>query len=404
MKPSPLGRVYFRRITVANAACWVTVLLWVETVCMAALVTGTTARGEEFEAMSARVSPDYGRKKGADGSFVPESYAFAKGGYWSGPIFDKTIDKMEFLDIARIISVPLASQNYWPTSDQQNTQLLLVVYWGTTYAPEHASESNAYNLAQQKAADEHGSNQRLIDAELAEGGKASTSTQPAGSASDVRIAKTLEAQDSDAMSSSLAVVQSENQTRDQANFRNAVMLGYDSEWSEVMGGLSGPAQDFKRSKMISELEEARYFVVVMAYDYQLLTKQKKHKLLWETRYSIRQRTHAFDQQLASMTLQASKFFGQDSNGLTHKPLPEGHVEIGGVRNLGDVPEDQVKQGSPAPSKWWLGVLGDGANALSLATLSQRSRWMHCALGIDDWLLSTLAALWRLQGQHPTRPP
>lgn len=145
-------------------------------------------------------------------------------------------------------------------------------------------------------------------------------------------------------------MQAENHTRDEANARNAEMLGYDSEWNEVMGGLSGPAQDFKKAKLVSELEEDRYFVVIMAYDYQLLVKEKMHKLLWETRFSIRQHNHAFNQQLASMAAQASNFFGQDSNGLTHKPLPEGRVEIGGVRNLGDVPEDQVKQGPPVPSK------------------------------------------------------
>jgi hypothetical protein len=128
------------------------------------------------------------------------------------------------------------------------------------------------------------------------------------------------------------------------------MLGYDSEWNELMGSIGGPARDFRKTKLIDELEENRYFVVIMAYDYQLLVKEKKHKLLWETRYSIRQRTHGFNQQLAAMTVEASKFFGQDSNGLTRKPLPEGHVDIGGVRNLGTIPADQVKQNSPAPGK------------------------------------------------------
>jgi len=38
-------------------------------------------------------------------------------------------------------------------------------------------------------------------------------------------------------------------------------------------------------------------VVLMAYDFQLLWKEKKHKLLWETRFSIRQRHNDFDRQL-----------------------------------------------------------------------------------------------------------
>jgi len=329
-------------MAVAKTICWIRVLLCVQALWAGVLVTGPSARGEEFEAVASKVSRDYVRKKAADGSFVAESYAFAKGGYWSGPFADSTIDKMDFMDIARTIAVPLARQDYYPTADQKTTNLLLVVYWGTTYAPEHASESNAYSLMQKKATDEHQANQAEIDAEMAAAGNQEDA--------QVRAAKVLEAQSADELSSSLAVAQAENRTRDKANWRNATMLGYDSEWNALMVGLSGPAQDFKKTQMIAELEEARYFVVVMAYDYQLLVKEKKHKLVWETRFSIRQHNHAFDQQLASMVLQASKFFGQDSNGLARKPLPEGHVEIGGVRNLGDISEDQVKQSSPAAGK------------------------------------------------------
>ncbi len=334
--------------TVVKTNRWIRALLFAM-VCWAYwFLIEPSAMGEDYESVAAKVSSDYTRKKAPDGSIVPESYAFAKGGYWSGPLYDKTIDKMDFMDIARTIAIPLANQNYLPTADQKSTQLLLVIYWGTTYAPEHASESNAYNLAQKKAADEHESNQRLTDAERAEGAK--SNSQPSGSSSDVRIAKTLAAQDADALSSSLSVAQSENRARDEANFRNAEMLGYDSEWNELMSSIGGPARDFRKSKLINELEENRYFVVLMAYDYQLLVKEKKHKLLWETRYSIRQHTHAFNQQLTTMTVEASKFFGQDSNGLTRKPLPEGHVEIGGVRNLGTVPEDRVKPNLSAPGK------------------------------------------------------
>ena len=312
--------------------------------CALATLAIPVSFAEEFESVSSRVSRDYLRKKEPDGSFVPESYAFAKGGYWSGPLADATIDKMDFLDIARTIAVPLASQGYYPTTDQKATNLLLVIYWGTTYAPEHANESNAYNLAQKNASEEHQNNQAVVDAELAAAGKGVSATTDA----QVRAAKVMEAQSADALSSSLAVAQAENRSRDEANNRNASMLGYDSEWNALMGGLSGPAQDFKKAKLVAELEEARYFVVVMAYDYQLLVKEKKHSLLWETRFSIRQRTHAFNQQLAAMTVQASKFFGQDSNGLTRRPLPEGHVKVGEVEDLGVVPGDQLKT-SPQPA-------------------------------------------------------
>jgi hypothetical protein len=327
-----------RRNPVLNVIHWSPSTLPLLRCGVAVFLAAPFAMAEDFESVAARASRDYVRMKAADGSFVSESYAFANGGYWSGPLFDPTIDKMDFMAIARTIAVPLASQNYWPTADPKTTKLLLVVYWGTTFAPENGSGSNEYYLAQKRAAEEHQSNQTLKDALAASG-----ASQAAGGATDaqVRAAKVLNAQDGDALSASLGVMQAENDLRDQANRRNAQMLGYDKEWNEVMGGLGGPTRDLKKSQMITELEEDRYFVVVMAYDYQLLVGAKKHKLLWETRYSIRQHTHAFNQQLMAMTVQAAKLFGQDSNGLTRKPLPDGQVELGAVKNLGVVAHDEA---------------------------------------------------------------
>jgi hypothetical protein len=202
------------------------------------LLAPSVAIAEDYESVASKVSSDYVRKRAADGSFFPESYEFAKGGYWSGPIFDPTIDKLDFMDIARTIAVPLAGQNYLPTADPKTTKLLLVVYWGTTFAPEHGSESNAYNQAQKRADEEHQSNQSLQDALRARG----QTDAPTATDAQVRAAKVLNAADGDEYSASLSVMQAENRTRDQADLRNAEMLGYDSEWNELVGGLGGPAK------------------------------------------------------------------------------------------------------------------------------------------------------------------
>jgi hypothetical protein len=116
------------------------------------------------------------------------------------------------------------------------------------------------------------------------------------------------------------------------------MLGYDSWWAATFGAHSGTPQERERQDMMHELEEDRYFVVLMAYDFQLLRQRKQHKLLWETRFSIREHVNAFDQALPAMAVEASPYFGRDSGGLTHKPLPDATVNIGDLRNLGTVPE------------------------------------------------------------------
>ena len=90
----------------------------------------STAQAEEIEAVSSRVSADYVRAK------LPmaptETYAFAKGGYPSSGTQDYSIDKIQFLDAARTIAGPLATQRYIPTKDPKTTRLLVMVYWGAT--------------------------------------------------------------------------------------------------------------------------------------------------------------------------------------------------------------------------------------------------------------------------------
>ena len=58
-----------------------------------------------------------------------------------------------------------------------------------------------------------------------------------------------------------------------------------------------------------------------------MRKEKKHKLLWETRFSISERRNQFDKALPLMAKFASQYFGQASNGLVRTRVPEGNVEV-----------------------------------------------------------------------------
>lgn len=262
---------------------------------------------------------DYVRAKLPDGSFKAESYAFGKGGYWSGPLNDGTIDKMDFLSIAHTIAGPLADEHYFPAKDPRTTKLLIMVYWGTTNAPEHASDSPEYLAAQ-----------RYFEAaallpKLPAAGPHSPATKLSPQAEEIEF-------------TGVQLMRAENVMRDNENKRNAMLLGYNSWWNATNDAPMGTPKELQRQDMIDELEEDRYFVVLMAYDFQALSKDRKHRLLWETRFSIREHNHQFDKQLAAMTLEASRYFGRDSNGLKHDPLPSGKVEVGEIRNLGAIPE------------------------------------------------------------------
>jgi len=286
------------------------------------------AHAEDFEAVSSTASPEYVRAKLPDGSFKPETYAFGKGGYWSGPLADATIDKLDFMDVARTIAKPLADQRYVPSSDPRATKLLIMVYWGTTHAPEHPTNSPEYELAMQEVT------RILVNS------KAPASfPMPGGRGSQIVGHSGMTVQQSNAVLDALLPVEAENRARDEQDRRTAALLGYGTWWNEYAGiDHAGTAINQRWQDMIDELEEYRYFVILMAYDFQLMWKEKKHRLLWETRFSISEHHTRFDAQLAAMALDASRYFGQNSGGLIHTSEPMGRVEIGEVKSLGVVPE------------------------------------------------------------------
>lgn len=287
----------------------------------------------EIAAVQSKVSEGYSRVRLADGSFQHETYTFGEGGHIGGPSHDNTIDKLTFLDIAKVIAGPLEKKNYVPVEDRnpENTKLLVMVYWGTTTGTSDASDSLAYqNLQRGQRAKAPPTPPPASMANSAAGGGSAANQQARQNAASQSARQSAD-------DGAMAAVLAENWQRDQVDMRNAMLLGYDTELAETSDVGSTPATR-RRDDLISELEENRYFVVLMAYDYQALWKQKKHSLLWVTRFSIRERGSDFERLLPSMVGYASQYFGQDSRGLLRRPLPEGHVEIGEPKSLGTVPE------------------------------------------------------------------
>ncbi len=252
-------------------------------------------------AVLSRVSEEYARSKLGDGSFQPESYSFGKGGNWGGAINDGTIDRLGFMDVARVIAKPLTEQKYFPATDPSKTKLLIMVYWGTTAAPDQPEEDPLYPI----------------------------------------IGPLLQSGVGDEIATGLQLLALANRKRDLLDFKNAGILGYDASGligTEYGRYIAHTALGMEQRDQVAELEEPRYFVVLMAYDFQLMWKEKKHRLLWETRFSINERHNAFDKALPAMTQYASRLFGQDSKGLLRTRVLEGTVQVGEPKSLGEAEE------------------------------------------------------------------
>jgi hypothetical protein len=150
--------------------------------------------------------------------------------------------------------------------------------------------------------------------------------------------------------------------QDVSNFANAKLLGFDTE--PPFDGMTNPEENagaffwgpsyrdnFMRkmhNATMSQVEVNRYYVILRAYDFQTAWKEKKLKLLWETRFSLSQRLHDFGKDLPTMAQSASAYFGHDSYGLVYTPVPEGRVEVGQATVVED----------PASSGDISGIAGD----------------------------------------------
>lgn len=94
----------------------------------------------------------------------------------------------------------------------------------------------------------------------------------------------------------------------------------------------------KEREILSDLEEERYFAVLIAYDFQPYVKQRRFRELWVTRISVSNHDIDFTKALPAMAKAASYYFGEDSHGLQH--IPEWKVIVGEPESLGEVQKPQ----------------------------------------------------------------
>ena len=302
---------------------------WLLLLALAACAGSAAALADEGDitAVSSVTSPGYSRTRRPDGTVQPETYAFGNGGRMDGPVRDATIDPLTFMKVAETIAEPLDAEGYVPASEPKGTKLLIMVYWGTTTGSKESTESAEIEQLQAGQMGKPPPPQALTPA------TANAGMGPAGRSDSMAQSGVHNAGMQD-FYGDLASVALADRRRIQADAQNASLLGYDSELSEK-NGMEGTAFARDRDDLVDELEENRYFIVLMAYDFQSAWKEKKHKLLWVTRMSVRQKGNDFGKALPAMTRYASRYFGRNSNGLIRKPVPEGRVEVGVPKVVSD---------------------------------------------------------------------
>jgi hypothetical protein len=276
--------------------------------CLAGLIASARAGSADPVAVSSTSTEDYARQKFGKGEPRPESYLFFQGKFFGGTVRDANLEHAQFLDIAKILAENLVRQKYYPTKDQKNADLLIVVHWGVTSIYENPNKQL--------------DTERLYNAQTA----------------DAAAQEASPSLDHSALNLELAIGDLERGTEENSVAYNARLLGYRQQLAnqtQVIDMNSGMTAE--ELSLREQLSEERYFVILMAYDYRTMKKDQKPKLLWSTRFSIRSPGRTFTKALPEMSKVASSYFGQALDGLKQEApgAPTGKVELGIPRVVGD---------------------------------------------------------------------
>jgi len=113
--------------------------------------------------------------------------------------------------------------------------------------------------------------------------------------------------------------------------QNTRILGFEKEQSRADSlSFTTFANDF-----YDEFHSDRYFVVLKAYDFQVARTEKRLKLLWESRFSIRREGVDFVAELPTMSKFAALTFGRETGGILRPDSVKGNVDLGELKVLGE---------------------------------------------------------------------
>ena len=226
-----------------------------------------------------------------------ETYQFFEGRYFGPRMVNKGMEAISFKEVVVDMAQHLAKQNYFPNPEPGKGDLLIVVHYGITDIGHQIDEALGYdNLEDMGVTDGSGGSFDAI-AEL-----------------------------EFAMGSNEAV----DRLNDRSSASAARLLGME----DAFGG-HPTIVDSRRRELRSMLEEERYFVFLMAYDYPKILQEGKQELLWSTRYSVRAAGIPFEAAIKNLNLVAGDYFGKNMKGLTHKRIDDtSRVDVGDIELVG----------------------------------------------------------------------
>lgn len=277
--------------------------IWIPTLLLA-LALASSAQSQLFSRRSARVltdawaSPEFVERRETPDGPARMTYHFYQGNFHGGSVADGSLKRVTLQDIAETLANDMAEQNFYPAESTLEGDLLIVLHWGVTEVEIELDELFP---------DSGESGESTVDEDGFE-------TEAGDTASDLSTLRR----------SSVA--------------ENARLTGIQKALSKK--GLL-PSE---REEIRSLLDEERYFIILMAYDWQILQKEKRNELLWSCRFSLPAIGTNFEDAVPSLSRAAMRHIGTNLDDLakTKTHLGWGKTKVGELEVIESLSDDEVR--------------------------------------------------------------
>lgn len=268
---------------------------WIASVVLVVTATALQAANNQI-LIKTVASQEYVKQRVNSTSAKTQTYNFFEGRYFPGNVKNRGMERFTFMDVITNMAEHLKKQGYYNHPEVGEADLLIVVHYGATDYEESFFDQMGF-----------------------------TSLENMGYADNM---------DASALANfqfNVQVMESMNQANERSRFGKAQMLGMEEAFTR-------DTPRWERESLQTSLKDARYFVILMAYDFPLL-KQGEVKLLWSTRYSIRAVGQSFEQAIKDMNRAAADYYGQNLNGLQKRRAnDESRVVIGELEVISEEQE------------------------------------------------------------------
>ena len=255
-------------------------------------------------ALKTQASEEFIKGKAEDPTKKIQTYQFMKGNFHMGFTRDPSMKEVTFEGILYDLAMNLRKQGFYMHRDRSEGDLLIVVHSGVTDVEISYEEFMGYT-----SEEDMGLTDEILNA---------------GAGGEAIDFATIDAMNQ--LNFNLSSSGTTGSANRQSQAYKAQLLGLERAYSDKISNQE--AYDLR-----SMLDEERYFIVLMAYDYPAF-KKGKAKLMWSTRYSIRTLGQTFAEAIKDMNVVASDYFGKNLAGITQKrATDDSRVEIGEIEVL-----------------------------------------------------------------------